>query len=250
MPPLPDLPTPATLAFLLLAALPAAVLGGVVGFGTGLTMLPLVVWAVGVRASVPVLSIALLCGNLSRAWFSRGQLDWRVIGAYLAGAVPFALVGSLAYVGSRVEWLSRLMGLVLLAAVPVRRLLERGPLRMRLLHFPLLGAATGFLSALVAAIGPVNTPFFLGYGLRRGAYVGTEAACVAVVHLAKTLVYRRYALVGTETAVLGLAIGAVMFVGAWLGRRLLERLTERGFVRLVEGLVMALGLLFLVHPPR
>lgn len=234
---------------LLAAALPTAVVGGVVGFGTGLAMLPLVVWAVGVRAAVPVLSIALLVGNVSRAWWSRHELDWRVIGAYLAGALPTAVLGSVLYVGARVEWLSRLMGLVLLASVPVRRWLERGPRRMRLHHFPVLGAVTGFLSALVAAIGPVNTPFFLGYGLRRGAYVGTEAVCAAAVHLVKTLVYGRYALVTPETGGLGLAVGGVMFVGAYLSRQLLDRMSDRAFVLAVEALIMGLGALFLVYPP-
>jgi uncharacterized membrane protein YfcA len=235
---------------LLAASLPAAVAGGALGFGTGLVLLPLVVWVVGVRQSVPVLTIALIVGNVSRAWWSRDELDWRVIGAYLLGAVPLAAIGSVMYTAAPPEWLARLMGVVLLLALPLRRWLERGPRRMRLRHFPLLGAATGLLSALVAATGPVNMPFFLGYGLRRGAYVGTEALCAAGVHLTKTLVYGRYALVTPETGAIGLAMGAVMFVGAFAGRRILDRISDRSFVWALELLVMGLGVLFLVHPPR
>ena len=213
-------------------------------------MLPVVVWIVGVRASVPVLTIALIVGNLSRAWWSRDELDWRVIGAYLLGAAPVAAIGAVLYTATPPEWLSRLMGLVLLSALPLRRWLERGPRRMRLQHFPLLGAATGLLSALVAATGPVNMPFFLGYGLRRGAYVGTDAVCAAGVHLVKTLVYGRYALLTPETSALGLGIGAVMFVGAYVGRQVLERMSDRSFVVALEALVTGLGLLFLVRPPH
>ncbi len=224
--------------------------GGALGFGTGLVMLPLVVWVVGVRASVPVLTIALIVGNLSRAWWSRDELDWRVIGAYLLGAVPLAAIGSVLYTAAPPEWLSRLMGLVLLLAIPLHRWLGRGPRRMRLRHFPLLGAGTGLLSALVAATGPVNMPFFLGYGLRRGAFIGTEAVCAAAVHLTKTAVYGRYALVTPETGALGLAMGAVMFVGAFVGRRILERMSDRSFVLALEVLVAGLGVLFLVHPPH
>ncbi len=53
-----------------------------------------------------------------------------------------------------------------------------------------------------------------------------------------------------ETGALGLAMGAVMFVGAFFGRRTLDRMTDRSFVVALEVLVAGLGLLFLVHPPR
>ena len=56
---------------------------------------------------------------------------------------------------------------------------------MRLRYFPALGAAVGLISGLVVTTGPLNTPFFLAYGLRRGAYVGTEAVCAMVMHLSR-----------------------------------------------------------------
>jgi uncharacterized membrane protein YfcA len=244
------MPSLAGTLLLLAAALPAAVAGGALGFGTGLVLLPAVVWVVGVRQSVPVLTVALIVGNVSRAWWSRDEIDWRVIGAYLLGAVPLAAIGAVMYTAAPPEWLARLMGAVLLLALPLRRWLERGPRRMRLRHFPLLGAATGLLSALVAATGPVTMPFFLGYGLRRGAYVATDALCAAGVHLTKTLVYGRYALLTPESGALGLAMGGVMFVGAFVGRRILDRISDRAFVLALEVLVTGLGVLFLVRPPR
>ena len=41
-----------------------------------------------------------------------------------------------------------------------------------------------------------------------------------------------------------------MIVGAWLGRRLLDRLSEEGFVRVIEALLVSFGVLFLLFPGR
>jgi hypothetical protein len=41
-----------------------------------------------------------------------------------------------------------------------------------------------------------------------------------------------------------------MILGAWVGRRLLDRLSERGFVRLIETLLLVFGVLFLAFPGR
>jgi uncharacterized membrane protein YfcA len=53
-----------------------------------------------------------------------------------------------------------------------------------------------------------------------------------------------------ETSTLGLSIGLVMFAGAFVGRRILDRMSDRFFVGALEVLVAGLGVLFLVHPPR
>jgi len=49
-------------------ALAGSLVGGVAGFGTGIIMLPLVAWVLGLRSAVPVLTVTMALGNLARIW--------------------------------------------------------------------------------------------------------------------------------------------------------------------------------------
>ena len=83
--------------------------------------------------------------------------------------------------------------------------------------------------------------------------VGAAIAAFGGILLAfkdTTVVYGRYALLTPETGALGLATGGVMFAGAFVGRRILDRMSDRSFVVALEVLVAGLGVFFLVHPPR
>lgn len=90
--------TPVFIVLTAIVALAAGTLGGVVGFGSAVILLPLSNFLFGPRAAVPVLTIAALLGNLSRAGVSWREIDWKAVGLYLSGAVPAALAGSLLFV--------------------------------------------------------------------------------------------------------------------------------------------------------
>jgi hypothetical protein len=239
-------PDAAGLAVLVVAALVGSVVGGVAGFGGGLILLPVVAWVVGIRAAAPVLTVTMLLGNLSRIWWSRHEIDTRVIGRYLLGAIPATFVGVMLYAGTPSTWLGRIIGLFLIAAIPLRRAMLASRIEVRLRHFPVLGALTGALSAIVVTTGPFITPFFLAFGLRRGAFVGTEAVCALGMHLSRSVAFARYALLGWDTVALGCVLGSTMFAGAWVGRRLLERMSDRAFVAIIEVLLLVSGLQFLL----
>ena len=102
-------------------ALAGSVVGGVAGFGAGVILLPLVAWTLGFRAVVPVLTVTMFLGNLSRVWWSRRDVDGAVIAGFLAGAVPATALGAVLYAGVTNEWLGRIIGGFLIAAVPLRR---------------------------------------------------------------------------------------------------------------------------------
>jgi uncharacterized membrane protein YfcA len=232
------------------AALIASIVGGVAGFGTGVIMVPVIAWTLGIKAAVPILTVAMLLGNGARMWFSRGEIDARVVVAFLAGAAPAGVVGATLYSRADGALISRVLGVFMLLAVPLRRWLRSHGVRVRLRHFPFVGGAFGFLSALVGATGPIISPFFLGYGLRRGAYIATDALCTVGTYAVRLVVFEHHGLITRPTVAIGLFLGIVMIAGAWVGRRLLDRLSEEGFVRIIEGLLVAFGLLFIFFPKR
>jgi uncharacterized protein len=243
---------PDALGWLALAvgAIVASTVGGVAGFGTGVIMIPLIAWTLGVKATVPVLTVAMFLGNSARVWFSRHEVHGRVAAAFLVGAIPTGLVGAMLYSRIEGEWISRILGVFLLSAVPLRRWLAAHDVRVRLRHFPLVGAVFGFLSSLVGATGPVMSPFFLGYGLRRGAFVATDALCTVGMYVTRAFVFHRYDLMTRPVVAVGLGIGVIMIGGAWTGRRLLDRMSEGAFLRLIEILIVLFGLQFLLWPAR
>ena len=120
--------------------------------------------------------------------------------------------------------------------------------RVRLAHFPVLGGVFGMLSALVVTTGPLTTPFFLAYGLRRGGFVATEAVCALGTYVARGVAFTRYALLGWDTVALGCVLGGAMFAGSWIARRLLDPMSDRVFLRVLEALLAVMGLQFLVFP--
>jgi uncharacterized membrane protein YfcA len=235
-------------AVVIAGALGGAVIGGVAGFGAGITLLPILVFVLGARTAIPVLTVTMILGNLSRIWWSRHDVNPRVAVTFLAGAIPATALGAMLFAGASGEWLGRAIGVFMLAAVPFRRLLEASGLVVRLRHFSIVGAGVGVLSSVVVTTGPVATPFFLAYGLRRAAYIGTESVCTMAMHITRGAVFARYALLTWDAVALGCVLGGTMFVGAWVGRRLIDRMSERIFLWIVEGLLVGMGLQALLFP--
>lgn len=90
-------------------------------------------------------------------------------------------------------------------------------------------------------------PFFLAYGLVKGAYIGTEALSTVVMHLTKLVAYRQTSILTRSDVVVGLALGPIMILGSFLGKRIVDRLPERVFVVIIEAVLVIAGLTFLIR---
>jgi len=232
---------------LLIAALVASTLAAITGFGGAAVLLPFLVAAFGMREAVPILTVAQLIGNASRVWFNRRELNWRVVGWFALGGVPMALLGGYLFAAAPLHALTRALGGLLLLVVVLRHVKARFTKTFPVAAFAGIGAGSSLLSALLGSVGPLMAPFFLAYGLVKGAYIGTEALSTVVMHVVKLIAYRQTAVLSGADALIGLALGPVMVFGSFVGKRVVNRLPEKVFVLMIEFVLLAAGVMFLVR---
>jgi uncharacterized membrane protein YfcA len=232
-------------ALVLLLGLVAGTLGGIVGFGTSIMIMPALVLVFGPREAVPVMAVASVLANASRiaAWWN--ELDWRAVGAYSVTAVPAAALGAATLLVLPMRAVEMVLGAFFILMIPAGRWMARRDWHMRLRHLSLVGAAVGFLTGIIASTGPINAPFFLAYGLVKGAYVGTEAMSSLAVYVAKAITFRSLDALPTETLVKGLITGSSLMAGAFVAKRFMGQLDAMRFRLLMDGLLLVAGVTML-----
>ncbi|MFM2423005.1 MAG: hypothetical protein RL291_1535 [Pseudomonadota bacterium] len=224
----------------------AGTIGGLIGFGSSIMLLPALVFTVGPKETIPIMAISGLMANLSRVVVWWRVVDWRAAGVYSATAIPAAAFGALTLIQLDAKKLEVGLALFLLAMIPIRRwLLARG-LTIKLWHLAIVGACIGFLAGIVATTGPINTPFFLAYGLAKGPFVATEAAGSALIGLTKSSVFRTFGALPWETLVRGLVIGSALTVGSWVSKRLMQHITTEQFHGMMDGVLFFAGIILLI----
>lgn len=229
-----------------LTAYAAAAISGAAGFGGALLLLPFLVAAVGVTQAVPLLTVAQLVGNLSRAGFGFSQIHWKPVGLFLIGAIPLSVLGALSFTRMPTEWVVRAIGAAILAFVVLQYF---GLLKVRGGRGTLLvgGAVVGFLSGLVGSTGPLGAAVFLSLGLPPVAYIASEAVTALAIHGVKTAVYQNSIALDRGLWLLAAVMGAAMVLGTWSAKLVIARIPRETFQRFVTVLLALIAAYMLVH---
>ena len=220
-------------------------LGGIVGTGSSIVLMPVLVLAWGPVEAVPVMAIAAFMGNLGRVLAWRREVDWRAAGAFCIAALPCAALGVRTLLAIPEGLAETALGLFFLAMVPVRRRLAGTGWRLTLPQLALLAAPLGFLTGIVVSTGPLQVPLFTAYGLERGGLLGTEALASLAAYAAKLATFAASDALPGKVVVEGLVAGSSLMAGAFAGRHVVLRLSPAAFRLLIDGLLVVSGLAML-----
>ena len=228
--------------FVLAVGLIAGTISGIVGTGSSIMMMPVLVYQYGPKQAVPIMALAAVMANFARilAWWR--EVDWRACAAYSLPGIPAAALGARTLLVLPSHTVDIAIGLFLIAMVPVRHWLARHDLKARLWHLALGGAVIGYLTGIVVSTGPLSVPLFLFYGLTKGAFLATEAASSLGLFLSKSVTFQRFGALTSDVALKGLVAGSSLMFGAFIAKRFVVRLEPETFRLVMDGIMVVAGL--------
>jgi uncharacterized membrane protein YfcA len=233
--------------FVLAVGLVAGTISGIVGTGSSIMLMPVLVYQYGPKQAVPIMAIAAIMSNFSRilAWWR--DVDWRACAAYSVTGIPAAALGARTLLTLPSHAVDISIGLFLIAMVPARHWLARHEYKLSLWQVALGGAVIGYLTGIVVSTGPLSVPLFLFYGLSKGAFLATEAASSLGLYVSKSVTFQRFGALTPDVAIQGLIAGSSLMAGAFIAKPLLVKLNADLFRLVMDGIMLLAGASMLVN---
>lgn len=239
------------------------------GFGLGTLLMPVFALLFPLPLAVAATAVVHLASNLFKAGLVGRHADRGValrfglpaVAAAFAGAAVLDALGDGEALGSfqvgTVTLAPTVLGTVLGLTIVAFALIEWHPrlasLSVPTRWMPVGGLVAGFFGGLSGHQGALRSMFLIRAGLSKQAFIATGVLVAIGVDLARLAVYGTggiASLVAAEPRI-GVVVATATiaaFAGAWLGSRLLTKVTLAGIQRIVAvalvliGLALAIGL--------
>jgi uncharacterized membrane protein YfcA len=229
-------------ALVALVGLIAAGVASVTGFGIGSLLTPVLAIQTGTKLAVAAIAVPHAVGTAQRFWLLRRYVDRRVLLGFGLASAAGGLAGALVHVWVSSRALAIVFGVVVMLAGVSE--LTGWMRRVRWGHGAawVAGATSGALGGMVGNQGGIRTAALLGFDVPKESFVATATAIGLFVDGARLPVYLATQwrdLVGVWPLIL-VATAAVV-VGTAAGTRILGRLQQSTFRRVIGALLVLLG---------
>jgi uncharacterized membrane protein YfcA len=159
--------------------------------------------------------------------------------------LPACLLGAWGYTRLDARWIALLLGVFLLASIPLRRLLQRAQMQLGARGEVMAGGVFGVIEGGMTGTGVILISMLMAAGVQGAALIATDAVVSTVMSLAKVLLFGSVSRLDAPLLITGLLVGLCTAPGAFVARAILLRLPQRLHLRLMEAVVVCGGLGFL-----
>jgi uncharacterized membrane protein YfcA len=245
-----------------LAALVASMLTLFSGFGLGTLLMPVIALFFPIEVAISITAIVHLANNVFKVGLVGRNASWITVFQFGAPAVLAALIGAvtLTWLGTMpplyeihlfgslrpVPAVKAVAGGLIISFVLVELIPAFSQLTFDKRYLSLGGFLSGFFGGLSGHQGALRSMFLVKVGLSKEAFIATGVIIAVLVDVARLLVY------GWTSGLSGLAEPYLVamacmsaFLGAFVGSKLIHKVTLRSIQILVSALLalISVGLL-------
>jgi uncharacterized membrane protein YfcA len=226
-------------------ALFASVIGGLAGYGTGALMPLVLVPLIGAEPVVPIIAISSIFTNLSRLAAYLRYADHRRAAIVIAAAVVTTGLGAYGYTRLTNAGAALVIGTMLIASVPMRRLLKRHDVRIGGVGLAAGAVGYGVVVGGTSGSGVILLSLLMAAGLEGAAVIATDAVISVATSIVKISVFGLAGAVTAQVLAFAVLIGAISIPGAFLARAFVEHMPVRVHTAILDVAVIAGGLVMI-----
>jgi uncharacterized membrane protein YfcA len=234
---------------ILILVIVASAIGTVTGFGLSTVMIPVLVLSYAMPETLLFVGIIHWFNDLWKLLLFREGIRVRLTLSFGIPGIVATLIGTRLLFAIPAAVLYRILGVFLISYVVF--LFVKSAFRVRQSTGAAVagGALSGFFAGVFGMGGAIRALFLTAFDLPKAVYLATAGAIALAIDTPRLLAYVRQ---GTRMEPM-LLWGMILFVpasflGARLGKSLLERIPQKHFRKVVAAFLLIIGLRLLIRP--
>jgi uncharacterized membrane protein YfcA len=222
------------------------IIGTMAGFGSSTIFLPFTSYFIDFKTALVLVAIFHLFGNISRITFFRHGLDKNVLLIFGVPSFVLSLVGA-TLVGDLPQTVLKLILGIFLIFISITLLLKPK------LSFPtnkkylfLGGGVSGFIVGLIGTGGALRAVFLTGLKIDKEKYIATAAVIALGTDASRIPSYLNNGFLTEQYYYFIPILFGIAFAGSFIGKKLVNRIEQGKFKKLVLIAVMLASIKFIV----
>lgn len=231
------------LIYFILLALLAEILGTVGGFGSSLFFVPIASYFLDFHSVLGVTAMFHVLSNLTKIGFFRHGVDKKLIVSLGIPAVIFVIIGAYLSQFIATKWLEMGLSVFLIGLSLVFLIFKNIVIKPTTFNSVTGGVASGFIAGLIGTGGAIRGMTLAAFNLKMQVFIATSAVIDLAIDSSRTVVYGLNGYIHKDDLYLIPILFIVSIIGTYFGKKILEKMSEAQFKRIVLVLILITGMI-------
>jgi uncharacterized membrane protein YfcA len=234
--------TASDLAIFFILTLAAEVLGTLGGFGSSMFFVPVAQFLFDFKTVLGLTGLLHIFSNASKIFLFRNSIKWSLVASVGIPSLALAVAGAWLTTWVDFKYAQLLLGIFLLSYAFFLLVRPDFSLAVSLRNSVVGGALAGFMAGFVGTGGAIRGLVLASLNLEKNLFVGTSAAIDMGVDLSRTMIYLENDYLQWRMWIYVPLLLIASFAGSWLGKRLLQKMSQEVFRKILLGFISAMGM--------